>query len=268
MKQTIALLLAIALTVSAGCSRMKKSDEGADKSDCSGITAPKGTLVGGAVGAGIGAIVAELAKEVTMSHGLGVGALAGGLIGSLIGNHKQVKCLEEEIDRLTRERDDLAARLKAAEDENAALKAEIEKLKARIAELERLLAECQASKELARASIPNSVLFASGSDKLTDAGKAVLDGVVDQMKRDYPGKPITIEGHTDSDPIRHSKWKSNWELGAARSLAVLHYLQDKHGITGAKLSALTYGEYKPVAANDSDANKALNRRSEIAVWAE
>ncbi|MBI1784082.1 flagellar motor protein MotB [Candidatus Sumerlaeota bacterium] len=267
LKQTMTMVVALGLFFTAGCAQMHDGKDGEKSGLCAWLNAHTGTLIGAGGGAGVGAIVAEAVTGVTMAQGLGVGALAGGLVGSLIGNHVQVECLKDDIARLTRERDDLAARLKTCEAEKADLKAEIERLKARIADLERQLANC-GKKELARASIPDNVLFAPGKDKLTDAGKHVLDSVADQLKRQYPDKTISIEGHTDSVPIKHSHWKSNWELGAARSLAVLHYLNDKHGVTGVHLTATTYGEYRPVAPNDSKEGKAKNRRTEIVVLSE
>jgi chemotaxis protein MotB len=75
-----------------------------------------------------------------------------------------------------------------------------------------------------------------------------------------------VEGHTDSDPIRHSGWKSNWELGAARSLTVLHYLADKAGVDPAMMSAATFSKYQPVAGNDNAQGKAQNRRAVIVIY--
>lgn len=122
-------------------------------------------------------------------------------------------------------------------------------------------------RELERYSIPTDLLFAPGKDILTDAGKAELDRAAAEIKDKYPGQEISIEGHTDTDPIVVSKWKSNWELGAARGLAVLHYLEDTHGIQGNLLSATTYAYHQPVAGNDTAEGKAQNRRAEIVILA-
>jgi chemotaxis protein MotB len=76
---------------------------------------------------------------------------------------------------------------------------------------------------------------------------------------------VGIEGHTDNEPIRHSGWKSNWELSANRALSVLHYLVDNRGISPTRLSALAYGEFHPVTSNDAKQGRQLNRRVEIVI---
>jgi len=74
-----------------------------------------------------------------------------------------------------------------------------------------------------------------------------------------------IEGHTDKVPIKRSGWKSNWELSTARALSVLHYLEKDEGISPERLSAIGYGEYRPVASNDSRDGRKQNRRVEIVI---
>lgn len=75
---------------------------------------------------------------------------------------------------------------------------------------------------------------------------------------------IMIEGHTDSDAIR-AGWTSNWELGAARALAVLHFMTKECGIDGARLSAITYSHYRPVAGNATEAERSKNRRAVVVI---
>ena len=74
-----------------------------------------------------------------------------------------------------------------------------------------------------------------------------------------------IGGHADNQPIQFSNWKSNWELSSARALSVLHRLVDSEGISPERLSAIGYGEYKPVASNDASDSRKLNRRVEIVI---
>ena len=76
---------------------------------------------------------------------------------------------------------------------------------------------------------------------------------------------VGIEGHTDNEPIKHSGWKSNWELSAARALSVLHYMADNHGVEPSRLSAIGYGEYHPVETNDTREGRQNNRRVEIVI---
>ena len=108
------------------------------------------------------------------------------------------------------------------------------------------------------------VLFDSGKAKLRKERFPILDKVVKILRETVPGNRIGIEGHTDNEPIKHSRWKSNWELSAQRALSVLHYLE-KGGIASDRLSAIGYGEHQPIASNDLVEGRQLNRRVEIVI---
>lgn len=107
-------------------------------------------------------------------------------------------------------------------------------------------------------SLPGDVFFDSGRDVIKDSAKSSLDKVVLALKKQYGTKTIRIEGHTDTDPIVHSHWKSNKELSDARATAVSDYLV-AHGIEGARITTKGYGDTKPKAT------KALSRRVEVVV---
>jgi chemotaxis protein MotB len=64
-------------------------------------------------------------------------------------------------------------------------------------------------------------------------------------------------------PIHTQRYPSNWDLSTARAVSVLKYLIDVGGINPQRLSAVGYGESRPMAPNDSAANRAKNRRVEI-----
>lgn len=81
----------------------------------------------------------------------------------------------------------------------------------------------------------------------------------------FPNNEIRVEGHTDNTPIRTREFPSNWELSAARALKVIKYLYNQGGIHPSKLSAVGYGEYRPIAPNNSPGNKQKNRRIEMYV---
>lgn len=111
----------------------------------------------------------------------------------------------------------------------------------------------------------SEVLFDSGksdlrADSLEKLGKVA--GVINTTVKDLS---IGIEGHTDNEPIKHSGWKSNWELSTARSLSVLHYLVDQQNVGAERLSATGYGEYRPVDSNDTKEGRQKNRRVEIVI---
>jgi flagellar motor protein MotB len=128
-----------------------------------------------------------------------------------------------------------------------------------------VIVEVPAERE--RYELDTDTLFAPGKDILTAEGKAKLDAAVADIREKHAGNRINIEGHTDTDPIKESNWKSNWELGAARALAVLHYLEDHHGVEGRLLSATTFSYHQPVAGNDTSEGKAQNRRASIVIYA-
>ena len=110
----------------------------------------------------------------------------------------------------------------------------------------------------------DAVLFDSGQTKVKDEGIQVLQKVVDILKS-VTDKAIRIEGHTDNDKIGGTlaqKYPTNWELSAARAVNVTRFLQDQ-GLNPENLGAVAFGEYKPVADNETDEGKAKNRRIEI-----
>lgn len=121
------------------------------------------------------------------------------------------------------------------------------------------------NEEVCRITLLDSVLFDSGDAGLSEDGVKTLESVSEYLLKQYPGREIVVRGHTDSEPIDQSPYKSNWELGAARALRVLHFLVDVGGLAGDSLSAQTFGQRRPRAGNDSAMGKQLNRRTEIVV---
>jgi chemotaxis protein MotB len=79
--------------------------------------------------------------------------------------------------------------------------------------------------------------------------------------------PIRVEGNTDNVPISSRFFRSNWELSTARSANIIHYLVDYYGFEPGKISAVGYGEYRPVASNDDETGRRKNRRVDIVLLA-
>ena len=75
-------------------------------------------------------------------------------------------------------------------------------------------------------------------------------------------RTFQVEGHADNVPISTEQFPSNWELSSARALSVVHLLI-RQGVPSANLSGAAYGEFQPVADNDSAEGRRLNRRIEI-----
>ncbi|MDL1962738.1 MAG: flagellar motor protein MotB [Deltaproteobacteria bacterium] len=74
---------------------------------------------------------------------------------------------------------------------------------------------------------------------------------------------VCIEGHTDNLPIHTRKFPSNWELSTARAVNVLRYFTEKEKVPMQRLSAVGFGEFQPIFANDKPEHRAKNRRVEI-----
>jgi chemotaxis protein MotB len=114
-------------------------------------------------------------------------------------------------------------------------------------------------------TMTNDILFDSGNARLKSDAKSVLKKIASVLNGTVPDRDIGVEGHTDSVPIKHSGWKSNWELSAARATSVLHYLIDQCGVKPGRLSAIGYGEFRPIDTNDTRSGQARNRRVEIII---
>lgn len=114
-------------------------------------------------------------------------------------------------------------------------------------------------------SVAEELFFETGEADIKPAGQEVLKRIGRILKK-IPEKNIRIEGHTDNVPIGPSllsKYPTNWELGAIRAVNVVRFLQNNAGIDPLRLSAVSYGQYRPVASNKTTAGKAKNRRIEI-----
>ncbi len=110
----------------------------------------------------------------------------------------------------------------------------------------------------------DKILFSSGSTKLNKEGQEALEKVAQALKG-VEGKLIRVEGHTDNVPLPSdgkTEFASNWELSTTRALVVVKLLQEQ-GVPPTMLSALGYGEYQPIASNQTVEGRSLNRRIEI-----
>jgi len=112
----------------------------------------------------------------------------------------------------------------------------------------------------------DKILFDSGRANIKQDGIPVLNKI-SELIGSLPNKMV-IEGHTDNVPIHTAQFPSNWELSSARALSVLRYLADVKGISQDRLSFAAYGEYSPIASNDTPQGRAQNRRVNILILAE
>ncbi len=117
-----------------------------------------------------------------------------------------------------------------------------------------------AAKGTITVTIESGVLFDSGSANLKNEAKSKLGRISKVISDKYNGKEVAVVGHTDTDPIRKSKWKDNWELSTQRALSVTRYLVDR-GVPAKQLTAAGRSQYHPVAGS-----KTASRRVEIVVY--
>jgi chemotaxis protein MotB len=108
-----------------------------------------------------------------------------------------------------------------------------------------------------------NAFFDTGKADLTLRARTALDGIAPVVKN-MPNH-VRVEGHTDNVPINTNEFRSNWELSVRRATEVVRYLIERHGFPPDRISASGYAEYRPIAANDSPDNKALNRRIEMII---
>lgn len=111
--------------------------------------------------------------------------------------------------------------------------------------------------------LPSDVLFASGSARLSNEGQQAI-GEVATVLAEIPERRFQVEGHTDNVPIATAQYPSNWELAMARALTVVKTMID-NGMPPDRISAASFGEYKPAQPNDTKEGRAANRRIEIVV---
>ncbi len=111
--------------------------------------------------------------------------------------------------------------------------------------------------------LPSEVLFDPGRAELRPQGKAALAEVARVLKT-MPGRQFQVAGHTDDVPISTAKYPSNWYLSATRAIHVVDFLI-KDGMDPHTLSAAGYGQFDPIAPNDTPEDKAKNRRIEIVI---
>jgi chemotaxis protein MotB len=110
-------------------------------------------------------------------------------------------------------------------------------------------------------ALPNDILFDSASTAVKPEGQKALAKVA-QVLSTVSDRNFLVAGHTDNVPIKTSRYPSNWELSTERAVNVVHLLI-KNKMSAKVLSAAGYGEHDPVVANDSEKNRAQNRRIEI-----
>lgn len=111
--------------------------------------------------------------------------------------------------------------------------------------------------------LPEDIVFASGDDSVKEGAVRTIRALAATLR--VRRLDVRVEGHTDNRPIHTTRFRSNWDLSTARATTVLDHLINTGGMDPVRLSAAGYGEYHPVARNDTDGNRQLNRRVDLVV---
>jgi len=106
-------------------------------------------------------------------------------------------------------------------------------------------------------------MFDPGKADIYPEAKNIIRGIM-ALLTDDPNR-IAIEGHTDNTPINTPQFPSNWELSTARATNLLRFMLEELNFSPERLTASGYGEYHPVAPNDTPPNRAKNRRVDVVV---
>jgi chemotaxis protein MotB len=114
-------------------------------------------------------------------------------------------------------------------------------------------------------TIQEKLVFEPGRADLTPRARsrlALLSKLLNQVNN-Y----VRVEGHTDNIPISGGQFGSNWTLSSARAANIADFLVREGNVTPQRVSAIGYGEFRPIASNSTDAGRSRNRRVEIILLA-
>jgi chemotaxis protein MotB len=110
-------------------------------------------------------------------------------------------------------------------------------------------------------SMREATFFSSGAETVSPGSMDILERIA-AIVHELPN-PIRLEGHTDSRPIHNSRFRSNWELSTARSIAMLEIMRDRFHIPESRMAVSGYGENAPADTNDTEEGRAHNRRVDL-----
>ncbi len=184
----------------------------------------------------------------------------------------RLRAAGQSLDQVSAEKGSLAAALAETRKQLDELKKQQAAAEARLAQFQDLVKRFQKLADAGKLRVvlrqgrmlielPNDVLFDSGSAEVKAAGRGTVVEV-GRVLATMPDRRFQVGGHTDTVKIQTTRFPSNWELSTARAVEVLKLLLTVK-LKPENLSAAGYGEFDPVAANDTDANKQKNRRIEI-----
>jgi chemotaxis protein MotB len=112
-------------------------------------------------------------------------------------------------------------------------------------------------------SLKQAAFFPSGTDTVEPSTYPIIAKLAGALKG--VTNPLQVEGHTDSVPIHSSRFRSNWELSAARSIAMMELLSSRFGVDHHRMIIVGFADTLPEASNDTPEGRATNRRVNIVI---
>ncbi|MBL8679435.1 MAG: OmpA family protein [Myxococcales bacterium] len=185
----------------------------------------------------------------------------------------RLRALGEDVSRLQASNTQTQAELDAARRREEELRRQQQQAEARLATFRQMLGRFRAMIDQGRLRVrivrgrmvielPAGILFDSGDARLRREGEDVLRQVA-QVLSQIPERDFLVAGHTDNVQIgRGGRFADNWELSTARAVNVSRFLA-QNGVSAERLGSAGYAEFQPANPNDTEQNRALNRRVEI-----
>jgi chemotaxis protein MotB len=269
LRTLVPVLLALGLTSAAATGCVKKSDyealEARSKQDHDALSAQLAAEKERGV-----SLAAALAEEQAKAKALA--EQIEQLQAELAAAQERFVAQQQQLTEMVKNSTSMKASIQEMQEALNVLREQKRQTEARVAEYKKLLNSFKSLIDAGKlkvkvvrgrmvVALPSDVLFASGSIDLSKAGEASISevGAIFVSIKD---REFQIEGHTDDQPIRTARFPSNWELAAGRAIAVSQILI-KAGLPPERLSAASFAEFRPVAANDKPESRAQNRRIEI-----
>jgi chemotaxis protein MotB len=185
----------------------------------------------------------------------------------------RLRALGEDVSRLQASNTETQSELDAARRREEELRRQQQQAEARLATFRQMIGRFRAMIDQGRLRVrivrgrmvielPAGILFDSGDARLRREGEDVLRQVA-QVLSQIPDRDFLVAGHTDNVQIgRGGRFADNWELSSARAVNVSRFLA-QNGVSAEHLGSAGYAEFQPAVANDTEQNRALNRRVEI-----
>jgi len=172
---------------------------------------------------------------------------------------RELRATEEELRVKAKRMDDLDARLRAQTDAMSSLRKKVTDALVNFKAEDLTVTERDGKIYV---SLSEKLLFASGSAKVDPKGKDAL-GKLAGVLRANTDINVMVEGHTDSIPIKTSKYTDNWDLSTARAVSIVRLLTVTYSVPPERVQAAGRSQFQPIASNKNAEDRARNRRTEI-----